>query len=65
MTVGCNEDVLGLQVAVHYALAVRAGDFFYTRPETTHRMIVPEGEYLLQYVAFLELDTDRDADLQR
>jgi len=45
-------------------LAVRAGDFFYTRPETTHRMIVPEGEYLLQYVAFLELDAERDADLR-
>jgi hypothetical protein len=44
-------------------LAVRAGDFFYTRPDTMHRMSVPEGEYLLQYVAFLELDTDHDADL--
>ena len=44
-------------------LAVRAGDFFYTRPDTVHRMIVAEGEYLLQYVAFLELDADRDAAL--
>ena len=42
---------------------MRAGDFFYTRPDTIHRMIVAEGEYLLQYVAFLELDADRDAAL--
>ena len=44
-------------------LTVRPGDFFYTRPSTMHRMVVPEGEYLLQYVAFLELDGDRDAEL--
>jgi AraC-like DNA-binding protein/mannose-6-phosphate isomerase-like protein (cupin superfamily) len=44
-------------------LTVRPGDFFYTRPSTMHRMVVPEGEYLLQYVAFLELDTDHDAEL--
>ena len=44
-------------------LAVRQGDFFYTRPSTMHRMVVLEGEYLLQYVAFLELDADRDAEL--
>ncbi|MBW2161686.1 MAG: AraC family ligand binding domain-containing protein, partial [Deltaproteobacteria bacterium] len=30
-------------------VAVRPGDFFYTRPATMHRMVVPEGEYLLQY----------------
>lgn len=41
-------------------MAVRPGDLFYTRPGTEHRMIVPEGEYLLQYVAFLELDPDAD-----
>ena len=44
-------------------VAVRPGDFFYTRPATMHRMEVPEGEYLLQYVAFVELDADHDADL--
>ena len=43
-------------------LAVRPGDFFYTCPDTMHRMVVPEGEYLLQYVAFLDLDTDQDAE---
>ncbi|UCF48350.1 MAG: AraC family transcriptional regulator [Myxococcales bacterium] len=44
-------------------LSVRPGDFFYTRPGTMHRMVVPEGEYLLQYITVLELDADRDADL--
>lgn len=44
-------------------LSVRQGDFFYTHPGTMHRMVVPEGEYLLQYIAFLELDPDRDAEL--
>ena len=44
-------------------VAVRPGDFFYTRPETMHRMVVPEGEYLLQYIALMELDTDQDAEL--
>lgn len=37
-------------------ISVRSGDFFYTRPRTMHRMDVPEGSYLLQYVAFLEMD---------
>ena len=41
-------------------LTVRPGDLFYTRPGTVHRMVVPEGEYLLQYVAFLALDVERD-----
>jgi len=44
-------------------LVVRAGDFFYTRPGTMHRMVVPDGEYLLQYIAFLELDPQHDAGL--
>jgi len=44
---------------------VRAGDFFYTCPGTLHRMDVAEGEYLLQYVAFAELDAERDEDLAR
>lgn len=44
-------------------VAVRPGDFFYTRPTTMHRMDVSDGEYLLQYVAFVELDADYDADL--
>ena len=44
-------------------LAVKPGDFFYTRPNTMHRMIVPEGQYLLQYIAFLELDSEHDAEL--
>ena len=39
---------------------VRPGDFVYTRPATMHRMDVPEGEYLLQYVAFVELDPEHD-----
>jgi AraC-like DNA-binding protein/mannose-6-phosphate isomerase-like protein (cupin superfamily) len=42
--------------------SVRPGDFFYTRPGTVHRTVVPEGEYLLQYVVFLELDADHDAE---
>ena len=45
------------------SLAVRPGDLFYTCPGTLHRMIVPEGEYLLQYVAFLELDAEHDRGL--
>jgi len=61
---------------VHYVLAgrgvfdlgaqtfgVKRGDFFYTRPGTMHRMVVPDGEYLLQYIAILELDPDHDAAL--
>ena len=44
-------------------IPVRAGDFFYTRPSTVHRMDVPDGEYLLQYVAFIELDATGDAEL--
>jgi len=44
-------------------LAVRQGDFFYTRPGTMHRTLVPEGEYLLQYVVFLELDRHQDASM--
>jgi AraC-like DNA-binding protein len=43
--------------------AVRQGDFFYTRPGTRHRMEVPESSYLLQYVAFMELDADGDTEL--
>jgi len=51
-------------------LAVRPGCFFYTRPHTEHRSAVPtDGDYLLQYIAFLELDTEFDAaiaaDLER
>jgi len=42
---------------------VKRGDFFYTRPGTMHRMVVPDGEYLLQYIAILELDPIHDADL--
>jgi AraC-like DNA-binding protein len=43
-------------------LAVRPGCFFYTRPHTEHRSAVPtDGDYLLQYIAFLELDTELDA----
>ncbi|MGB5368186.1 MAG: AraC family transcriptional regulator [Polyangiales bacterium] len=44
-------------------IGVKRGDFFYTRPGTMHRMVVPDGEYLLQYIAILELDPDHDADL--
>ncbi len=40
---------------------IRAGDFFYTRPRTEHRAVVPsDGDYLLQYVVFLVLDTALD-----
>jgi AraC-like DNA-binding protein len=45
-------------------LSLRPGDFFYTRPGTMHRMDVPEGEYLLQYIALLELDPQHDAELE-
>jgi AraC-like DNA-binding protein len=41
-------------------LSVRPGDFFYTRPGTMHQMVVHHGEYLLQYIAFLELDPQHD-----
>lgn len=44
-------------------VAVRPGDFFFTCPGTMHRMDVAEGDYLLQYVAFAELDAERDPDL--
>jgi len=43
---------------------IREGDFFYTRPGTEHRSVVPPGGgYLLQYVAFLELRADGDSDI--
>ncbi|MGD8609273.1 MAG: AraC family transcriptional regulator [Myxococcales bacterium] len=42
------------------SIAVRPGDVFYTRPGTEHRMVVSKGEYLLQYVAFLELEPGAD-----
>jgi AraC-like DNA-binding protein len=49
-----------------HQLSIRQGDFFYTRPRTEHRSIVPtDGDYLLQYVVFLELDTRLDAELVR
>ncbi|MGB5704039.1 MAG: AraC family transcriptional regulator [Polyangiales bacterium] len=44
-------------------LSVKQGDCFYTRPRTMHRMEVPDGEYLLQYIALLELDPAADAEL--
>ncbi len=44
-------------------ISVRQGDFFYTRPGTMHRMVIPDGEYLLQYIAILELDPAHDAKL--
>lgn len=44
-------------------LTVRPGDLFYTCPGTVHRMAVPEGQYLLQYVAFIELEGARDREL--
>ncbi len=43
-------------------LAVSPGYFFYTRPGTKHRSVVPAGgDYLLQYIVFLELDPELDA----
>lgn len=43
---------------------IGTGDFFYTRPGTEHRSVMPtDGEYLLQYVLFLELDAEKDAQL--
>jgi len=43
-------------------LSIRPGYFFYTRPLTEHRAAAPsDGDYLLQYVAFLELDPELDA----
>jgi len=45
-------------------LQIRAGDFFYTRPQTEHRAVVPsDGDYLLQYVALLSLDAALDAEI--
>ncbi len=42
--------------------AVLPGHFFYTKPGTEHRSVVPaDGDYLLQYIVFLELDPERDA----
>jgi AraC-like DNA-binding protein len=46
--------------------SIRAGDFFYTKPGTEHRAVVPtDGEYLLQYVAFLELEAEIAGDVER
>jgi len=43
---------------------IRSGDFFYTRPRIEHRAVVPsDGDYLLQYVAFLVLDPMLDAQI--
>jgi AraC-like DNA-binding protein len=45
------------------SLSIRQGDFFYTRPRTEHRSVEPTtGDYLLQYVSFLELDARLDRD---
>lgn len=44
--------------------SIGPGDFFYTRPQTEHRAVVPaDGDYLLQYVAFLVLDFALDAQI--
>lgn len=45
-------------------LSVRPGDFFYTRPRTMHRTVVSKGEYLLQYVVFVDLDAETSDDLK-
>lgn len=43
---------------------IRSGDFFYTQPRIEHRAVVPsDGDYLLQYVAFLVLDPVLDAQI--
>jgi AraC-like DNA-binding protein/mannose-6-phosphate isomerase-like protein (cupin superfamily) len=43
-------------------ISILPGCFFYTRPRTKHRSAGPtDGSYLLQYVAFLELDPRGDA----
>jgi AraC-like DNA-binding protein len=48
------------------ARSIRAGDFFYTKPKTEHRAVVPtDGEYLLQYVAFVEIEGEIAADLEQ
>ncbi len=45
-------------------LSIGPGDFFYTRPGTEHRSVVPaEGGYLLQYVVFLEIDAELDGEI--
>jgi len=50
------------------ALGIAPGDFFYTRPRTMHRSAVTApGDYLLQYLVFLELgpgDGDVATDLE-
>ena len=44
-------------------LAIGKGDFFYTQPRSEHRSLgASEGEYLLQYVAHLELAPRRDGE---
>jgi AraC-like DNA-binding protein len=46
------------------SLPIGSGDFFYTRPRTQHRAVLPtDGDYLLQYVSFLELDPELDGQL--
>lgn len=45
-------------------LSIGAGDFFYTRPRTTHRSVVAAaGDYLLQYLVFVALDGPGDVDV--
>ncbi len=46
-----------------HLLPIGTGDVFYTRPGTEHRVMPADGEYLLQYVAWLELDQLGDAEL--
>lgn len=44
-------------------LSIGPGDLFYTRPGTEHRVIPADSEYLLQYIAWLELESTLDAQL--
>jgi len=43
-----------------HAFPIGMGDLFYTRPGIEHRVVPAEGEYLLQYIAWLRLEPEHD-----
>lgn len=46
------------------AVSIGAGDFFYTQPRTAHRSVLASpGDYLLQYLVFLELSDPGDGEI--
>jgi AraC-like DNA-binding protein len=44
-----------------HSFAIGLGDMFYTRPGSEHRVLPADGEYLLQYIAWLRLEPAHDA----